>query len=76
MGRNTVALTMSPGNPAATRPKTLSGEMGSTMAEEMPRASPADLLPVWQRIAWMAAVWFASVALLGLASWLIATLIA
>ncbi len=42
-----------------------------TMAEEMHRASDVDLLPVWQRIAWMAAIWFASVALLGVVSWLL-----
>lgn len=41
------------------------------MAEEMRHASKADLLPVWQRIAWMAAIWFASVATLGAVSWLI-----
>ena len=46
------------------------------MAEELHRASEADLLPVWQRIAWMAAIWFLSVALLGVASWLLKLLLA
>lgn len=46
-------------------------EAEMTMAEELRRVSDADLLPVWQRIAWMAAIWFASVALLGLISWLV-----
>lgn len=41
------------------------------MAEELHRASDAELLPVWQRLAWMAAIWFASVATLGLVSWLL-----
>ena len=41
------------------------------MVEEMRSASEADLLPVWQRIEWMAAIWFASVAILGLVSWLL-----
>jgi hypothetical protein len=46
------------------------------MAEELHRTSEADLLPVWQRIAWMAAIWFVSVALLGVASWLLKLLLA
>lgn len=41
------------------------------MAEEMHHASKADLLPVWQRIAWMAAIWLGSVASLGVVSWLL-----
>lgn len=41
------------------------------MAEKMHNASEADLLPLWQRLAWMAAIWFASVAALGLVSWLL-----
>lgn len=41
------------------------------MAEEMRSVSQPQLLPVWQRIAWMAAIWFASVAVLGLVSWLL-----
>lgn len=41
------------------------------MAEEMHRASDVDLLPVKQRIAWMAVIWFMSVGALALVSWLL-----
>lgn len=41
------------------------------MAEEWRRVSEAELLPVWQRIAWMAAIWSASVGLMVLASLLL-----
>ena len=45
--------------------------VGSEMAEEMHRVSQADLLPVWQRIAWMAAIWLVSVGMLAVVSWLV-----
>jgi hypothetical protein len=38
------------------------------MMEEVRGASPDHLLPVWQRIAWMAAIWFASVGAMALVS--------
>jgi hypothetical protein len=41
------------------------------MAEELHHITDIDRLPGWQRLAWIAAIWFASVALLGMVSWLV-----
>lgn len=41
------------------------------MAEKTQRTYEADLLPVRQRIAWMAAIWLMSVGMLAAVSWLI-----
>lgn len=42
-----------------------------TKAEKRKAIEDADLLPLRQRIAWMAGIWVLSVATLGLVSWLI-----
>jgi hypothetical protein len=44
---------------------------GSGLARDIKRTADAGLLPMWQRIAWIAALWLASVMILGLASWLV-----
>lgn len=41
------------------------------MAEELQKLPDVDLLPVRQRIAWMAAIWLLSVGAMALVSWLI-----
>ena len=41
------------------------------MADELQKMPDVELLPVRQRIAWMAAVWLLSVGSMALASWLI-----
>ena len=41
------------------------------MAKDLHKLRDADLLPVRQRIAWMAAIWLASVGTMALVSWLI-----
>lgn len=46
------------------------------MAEELHKAPRADLLPVRQRLAWMAAIWVLSVGAMALLSWLIKVWIA
>ena len=41
------------------------------MMKEMHKPSDVDLLPMWQRIAWMAGIWALSVGAMALISWLI-----
>jgi len=36
-----------------------------------PEEIEADRKPLWQRLAWMAAIWGASVAVLGAVAWLL-----
>lgn len=36
-----------------------------------PPGSRGDARPLWQRLAWLAALWGASVAVLGLVAWVI-----
>lgn len=37
----------------------------------MPEEAPADSQPLWKRLGWMAALWLASVTLLGAMAWVI-----
>ena len=41
------------------------------MAEDLHKQREVDLLPVRQRIAWIAAIWLLSVGSMALVSWLI-----
>jgi len=37
----------------------------------MPDRLPADEQPLWKRLAWMAGIWAASVAVLGVVAWVL-----
>lgn len=41
------------------------------MAKDLHKLPEVDLLPVRQRIAWMAAIWLLSVGAMALVSWLV-----
>ena len=44
------------------------------MAEKL-RSTDVDLLPVWQRVAWIAAFWALSVATIALLTWALRSLL-
>lgn len=45
------------------------------MAEELRNSRDMDLLPVWQRVAWMAGFWALSVASLAFLTWVLRSLL-
>ncbi len=45
------------------------------MAEELRNQSDIDLLPVWQRVAWIVAFWALSVATIALLTWALRSLL-